>query len=115
KFSIPVKKEWVDSARAAGLFELIPGLDPARVADDLRLFTQGRDNKLLEGRTVEIVFKDGHGITEIRPVKCGLSDRERDAILRTNFVMDHYLFPDRKVEPGADWTVDGSVFAGFLD
>lgn len=112
---IPVTQEWVEFARQLGLFTVLPNIDPAQFEREIKMFTQGRDNKLLEGKTAQIVFKDGYGVSEIIPINCEISDRERDIIVRTNFVMDHYLFPNRKVEPGADWSIDGSVFAGFLD
>ena len=112
---VPVKKEWVAAAREAGLFRDLPAVDPEQFEREIKMFTQGSGKKVLEGKTVRITFKDGYGVTEITPVGCGLTDREKDVIVRTNFVMDHYLFPDRKVEPGADWSIDGSVFAGFLD
>ena len=112
---VPVKKELVAAARKAGLFRDLPAIDPEQFEREIKMFTQGSDNKLLEGKRVRIIFKDGYGISEIDPLDCGLNDRERDIIKRTNFVMDHYVFPDHKVEPGADWSIDGSVFAGFLD
>lgn len=112
---LPVSKSLVDAARQAGFFSKLPDLDPQRFEQEIKLFTQGPDNRLLEGKTVEIIFREGVGVASIIPIECGLTQREEDVIVRTNFVMDHYLFPDRKVEPGADWQVDGSVFAGFLD
>ena len=79
------------------------------------MFTQGTDNRLLEGKTVKIVFKEGFGVHQVIPIDCGLTDRERDVIVRTNFLMDHYLFPDTEVGLGTEWTRNGDVFAGFLD
>jgi hypothetical protein len=112
---LPVSKEWVDLAREKGLFSKFPDLDPRKMESELRMFTQGSDNRLLEGKTVRIVFIDGKGVESVEGVGCELTPRERDLVVRTNFVMDHYLFPDRKVEPGHDWTVNGDVFSGFLD
>ena len=112
---VPVTREWIEAARKAGLFRDLEKFDPQRLEEEIKMFTQGSDNKLLEGKTVRIIFKDGFGVSDIIPIGCGLTDRERDVIIRTNFVMDHYLFPDRQVAPDADWTIDGSVFAGFVD
>ena len=55
------------------------------------------------------------GITRIEPVKGALSEKERDVIIRSNFALDHYVFPDRTVSPGDEWDIGGDVFAGFLD
>jgi hypothetical protein len=82
---------------------------------ELKMFTQGGENRLLEGKKVRIVFLDGKGVDSIEGIGCQINQREHDVIVRTNFVMDHYLFPDRKVEPGSDWTVRGDTFSGFLD
>jgi hypothetical protein len=91
------------------------GLDPKKMVSDVKLFTQGTDDRLLEGKTVRITFMDGKGVTQIEPVGCTLSQKEQDVIIRTNFILDHYVFPDRKVGPGDEWKVDGSAFGGFLD
>src|SRR5207249_2847381 len=45
---LPVKKEWVDSARQSGLFTKLPQLDPQRLESELRMFSQGTENQLLE-------------------------------------------------------------------
>lgn len=82
---------------------------------ELKMFTQGSDNRLLENKKVKIVFEDGQGVIQVEGVGCEITGRERDIIVRTNMVMDHYLFPDRKVEPGSDWQIRGDVFSGFLD
>src|SRR5439155_1297417 len=67
------------------------------------------------GKTVRITFVDGGGVTDIEPIDCALSRREQDLIKRTNFVMDHYIFPNKKKAPDEDWDVEGDVFSGFLD
>jgi hypothetical protein len=112
---LPVPAGWVEQARNAGVFAKVPQLDPSRLESELKLFSQGSDNRLLQGKTVRIVFKDGQGVTEVEGVGCQISERERDTIVRTNFILDHYIMPDRKVEPGSDWAVSGDVFSGFLD
>ncbi|MDD5950837.1 MAG: hypothetical protein PUC53_03045 [Bacteroidales bacterium] len=87
--------------------------------DDLAtsvLVTEKLDaGKLLQGKKVRIEFTDGQGITNITPIGCKLTQDERDVINRTNFVMDHYIMPDREVRVNESWTVDASVFAGLLD
>jgi len=113
--SVSIKKEWIDQARGLGLFKTLPDLDPARLEQELRMFTQGDNNRLLAGKTVKIRFVDGTGVTNIDPVSGGLTQQEKEIIIRTNFVMDHYLFPDHEVKPGGSWTVAADVFAGFLD
>ena len=113
--SIPIQKGWVDAARSAGFFKDFPQVDPAKFESELRMFTQGTNDRLLEGKTVRITFVDGQGIKTIEPVNCVLSEKERDVIIRSNFALDHYIFPDRQVSPGDDWTVDGDTFSGFLD
>jgi len=110
-----IKKGWVDAARSAGVFKDFPQVDPAKFERELRMFTQGTNDRLLEGKTVRITFIDGQGIKTIEPVNCVLSEKERDVIIRSNFALDHYIFPDRKVSPGEDWTLDGDTFSGFLD
>jgi hypothetical protein len=113
--TLPIKKGWVDAARKAGMFTDFPQVDPAKFERELRMFTQGTNDRLLEGKTVRITFVDGQGIKTIEPVHCTLSEKERDVIIRSNFALDHYIFPDRQVSPGDDWTVDGDTFSSFLD
>lgn len=110
-----IKKGWVDAARKTGIFKDFPQVDPEKFERELRMFTQGTNDRLLEGKTVRITFVDGQGIKTIEPVNCVLSEKERDVIVRSNFALDHYIFPDRQVSPGDDWTVDGDTFSGFLD
>ena len=113
--TIPIKKGWVNAARSAGVFKDFPQVDPAKFERELRMFTQGTNDRLLEGKTVRITFVDGQGIKTIEPVNCVLSEKERDVIIRSNFALDYYIFPDRKVSPGDDWTVEGDTLSGFLD
>lgn len=90
-------------------------LDINELAEKATMLTRLKDGKLLQGKTVRIDFTDGKGITKITPVNCGLTQEEEDVIKRTNFVMDHYIMPEREVAVGERWTVDSSVFAGLLD
>ena len=90
-------------------------LDINKLAEKATMVTRLKKGKLLEGKTVRIDFTDGQGITRITPVNCGLTQEEEDVIKRTNFVMDHYIMPEREVAVGERWTVDSSVFAGLLD
>lgn len=90
-------------------------LDINNLAEQATMMTRLKAGKLLEGKTVRIDFTDGQGITRITPVNGELTQEEVDVIKRTNFVMDHYIMPEREVEVGEKWTVDSSVFAGLLD
>ncbi|MGN0875465.1 MAG: hypothetical protein ACI4OZ_09805 [Akkermansia sp.] len=90
-------------------------LDINKLAEQATMMTRLKEGKLLEGKTVRIDFTDGQGITRITPVNCGLTQEEEDVIKRTNFVMDHYIMPEKEVAVGERWTVDSSVFAGLLD
>lgn len=90
-------------------------LDPEKVKKEMMMFTKAKDTRILSGKKVKITFRDGQGISRIDPIGCKLTQQEVDVIKRTNFVMDHYLFPDHKVAPGSKWEVNGNVFAGFLD
>ena len=90
-------------------------LDINKLAEQATMMTKLKAGKLLEGKTVRIDFTDGQGITRITPVNCGLTQEEVDVIKRTNFVMDHYIMPEKEVAVGEKWTVDSSVFAGLLD
>ncbi|MEI6390743.1 MAG: hypothetical protein WCT12_06525 [Verrucomicrobiota bacterium] len=112
---ITIKKGWVDAARKLGIFQEIPQVDPEKFERDLRMFSAGTNDRLLEGKTVRITFVDGQGITLIKPVNCAISEKERDVIIRSNFALDHYVFPDRQVSPGEEWDIDGDVLGGFLD
>ena len=134
KFDLPSAFVW------AAEFALLPFVDPLSATvvsetlqegkldikwlkmfglDDLAtsvLVTERLDaGKLLQGKKVRIEFTDGQGITNITPIDCKLTQDERDTINRTNFVMDHYIMPDREVRVNESWTVDASVFAGLLD
>ncbi|MGN0821148.1 MAG: hypothetical protein ACI4OX_05135 [Akkermansia sp.] len=86
-----------------------------KLAEQATMMTRLKGGKLLEGKTVKIDFTDGLGITKITPVNCELTQEEEDVIKRTNFVMDHYIMPEKEVAVGKRWTVDSSVFAGLLD
>lgn len=110
---IPFTDQMFSKLRSDGM--LPPELDPERIKNELMMFTKAKNTRILEGKKVKITFKDGQGITRIDPIKCELSQQEVDVIKRTNYVMDHYLFPDQKVAPDSTWDVDGDVFAGFLD
>lgn len=110
---IPFTDQMFSDFRSQGM--LPPELDPERIKNELMMFTKAKNTRILEGKKVKITFKDGQGITRIDPIKCELSQQEVDVIKRTNYVMDHYLFPDQKVAPDSTWDVDGDVFAGFLD
>ncbi|HYV36056.1 MAG TPA: hypothetical protein VE988_10160 [Gemmataceae bacterium] len=112
---ISVKKEWVDSAQKMGLFKQLPLLDPSKMHDEFKFITRGKDSLLLEGKTVKITFVDGRGIILIEPVGCSLSLNEHEAVKRSNFIMDHYIMPNREIAVGQEWTVPGHVFGGFLD
>jgi len=114
-FTVKVSKGFVDLARQSGLFRDLPQIDPEKLAGELRWFSPKENERLLEGKVVRITFVDGQGITKIEPVKGALSQRERDLIVRANFVLDHYVMPDRRVAPGDTWEVDGSLLSGFLD
>ncbi len=91
-------------------------LDPEKLKNEMLMFTKSKDSKLLEGKKVRIEYKDGQGIVSITPMDgCVLSAQEIDVIKRTNFVVDHYIFPDKQVEPDDEWQVPSGVFSGFLD
>ncbi|HPY29248.1 MAG TPA: hypothetical protein PLT00_00520 [Verrucomicrobiota bacterium] len=113
--TIPIKKGWVDMARNMGVFKDFPRIDPEKFERELRMFTSGTNDRLLEGKTVRLTFVDGQGITQIEPINCVLSEKERDVIIRSNFALDHYIFPDRQISPGEEWEIDGDVLGGFLD
>lgn len=113
EIKIPFTDEMFKDFRERGM--LPKELDPERVKKEMMMFTKAKDTRILEGKKVRITFKDGQGITRIEPMDCKLTPQEVDVIKRTNYVMDHYLFPDRKVAPDSTWDVDGDVFAGFLD
>ena len=113
EIKIPFTDEMFSELRTQGM--LPPELDPERVKRELMMFTKAKNTRILEGKKVRITFRDGQGITRIDPSGCTLTQQEVDVIKRTNYVMDHYLFPDQKVAPDSTWDVNGDVFAGFLD
>jgi hypothetical protein len=111
---IPFYTEWFDELRKQGI--LPQKLDPELIKNDLMMFAKTKNGRILEGKKVRITFKDGTGITGITPLDgCQLSEQEVDVIKRSNFVMDHYIFPDQQVKPDSEWSVNGNVFAGLLD
>lgn len=112
---VALKKGWVDAARKWGIFKDFPRIDPEQFERELRMFSAGTNDRLLEGKAVRITFVDGQGITRIEPVNCAISEKERDVIIRSNFALDHYVFPNRQVSPGEEWEIDGDVLGGFLD
>lgn len=95
---------------------LPPDIDPQVLLGRMKMFTQEKGKYLLEGKKVRITFKDGQGIIRIEPMDgTALTQREMDVIKRSNFVMDHYLMPEREVAVGESWTVPGNVFGGMVD
>ncbi|MBR2125639.1 MAG: hypothetical protein IJ943_02780 [Akkermansia sp.] len=95
---------------------LPPNFDPQVLLGRMKMFTQEEGKYLLEGKKVRITFKDGQGIIRIEPIDgTALTPREMDVIKRSNFVMDHYLMPEREVAVGESWTVPGNVFGGMVD
>ena len=113
EIKIPFTDKMFADLRTQGM--LPDSLDPNKVKREMMMFTKLKDGKILEGKKVRIIFRDGQGITSIEPIGCRLSKQEIDVIKLTNYVMDHYLFPDQQVSPGSNWDVNGDVFAGFLD
>lgn len=105
----------ITEARMQELSKWIPGFDPKEMKDKLLMFTKDKDHKLLQGKKVRITFKDGRGITSIEPIGCGLTEEEKEIIIRTNFIMDHYIMADKKVAVGDEWTVNADVFSGLID
>ena len=97
------------------LSEVIPSLDPDKMKGKLLMFSKAGNQRLLQGKKVRIEFKDGLGITSIEPIGCGLTEEEKEIIIRTNFVMDHYIMTDKKVEVGDEWRVNADVFSGLID
>ena len=97
------------------LSEVIPSLDPDKMKGKLLMFSKAGNQRLLQGKKVRIEFKDGLGITKIEPIGCGLTEEEKEIIIRTNFIMDHYIMADKKVEVGDEWTVNANVFSGLID
>lgn len=90
-------------------------LDAEKIKNQLKLFTHEKGGLLLMGKTARITFTDGQGIEKVVGVNCTLTPEEVDAIKRSNYVMDHYLMPDREVRVGEKWNVRADVFAGLLD
>lgn len=89
---------------------------PDVIADKIKMLSKEKDGRILEGKTVRITFKDGIGITNIDPVgNYKLSDEEKAIIKRTNYVMDHYLMPEKEVAVGKEWKINADVFSGLID
>lgn len=114
KRSVTVPKWALDLLREVNC--LPPNFDPQVLLGRMKMFTQEEGKYLLEGKKVRITFKDGQGIIRIEPMDgTALTPREMDVIKRSNFVMDHYLMPEREVAVGESWTVQGNVFGGMVD
>lgn len=114
KRSVTVPKLALDLLRKVNC--LPPNFDPDVLLGRMKMFTQEEGKYLLEGKKVRITFKDGQGIIRIEPMDgTALTPREIDVIKRSNFVMDHYLMPEREVAVGESWTVPGNVFGGMVD
>ena len=106
----------LDESQLNALAKYFPNsMDFDKVKKDLQLFTHRDGGLMLNGKTVKITFEDGEGVTRIDPVDCALTQDEINAIIRSNFIMDHYLMPDRKVAVGDKWKVNANVFSGLLD
>jgi hypothetical protein len=70
---------------------------------------------MLDGKSVRLTFEDGKGITRIEPLGCALSEQERNVILRTNNLADHYIFPDRTRAVGQAWEVPADNLGSLVD
>lgn len=111
---IPVPKLLLDWMRSKNMLPV--SMDPDEIAKKMTMFAKGDGEELLVNKKVKITFVDGRGVTSIEPLKgTKLSQREIDIIKRTNYVMDHYVMPDRQVEVDESWVVNGDVFAGLMD
>ena len=114
KRSLPVPDWALNAMRKYNI--LPPEFDPNVLLNRMKMFTQQSGKYLLEGKKVRITFKDGQGIVRIEPLDgTALTQREIDVIKRSNFVMDHYLMPERNVAVGESWRVPGNVFGGMVD
>ncbi len=90
--------------------------DTDEIADKIKMLSKEKDGRILEGKTVRITFEDGMGVTKIEPVgNYKLSVEEQEIIKRTNYVMDYYLMPEKKVAVGEEWKINADVFSGLID
>ncbi len=95
---------------------LIKVFGPNVIADKIKMLSKEKDGRILEGKTVRITFKDGMGVTRIDPINCPqLTKEEQAIIIRTNYVMDHYLMPEKEVAVGKEWKINADVFSGLID
>lgn len=91
------------------------GIPSQDLASGLKLELPRPEFSMLDGKTVRLRFEDGKGITELKPIGCQISPREREAITRTNNLADHYIFPKRDRAVGATWTVKADNLGCLLD
>ena len=68
----------------------------------------------LSGKTVRIVYVDGHGVQGIEPLEGSLTASERDYLFNLATLSECYeLRP--KFRPGETWTIEGGALQNFLD
>jgi hypothetical protein len=101
-----------DQVRAFNKWLKSDAFDPERA---IRAIIPGADLKILDGKTVRIVYEDGKGITSCTPIDCTLSTHERDLITRTNAFADNYVFPDATRPVGDCWDIPADNMGSFID
>ena len=108
--NVPVRTSWLNALKKNGLLP-----NAFDFSNPMQMFFKDDKFHLLEGKTVRITFEDGKGITKLEALGCELTDKERAIIMRSNYIMDHELFPNYDVSPGDKWTIRANVLSGLLD
>lgn len=69
----------------------------------------------LSGKSVQLTYEDGVGVTDIKRIKGEMTAAEREFHVASVLVSDSLIFPNTTIGLNKSWTVDGSNFSGFFD
>jgi hypothetical protein len=69
----------------------------------------------LQGKSIEIEYRDGQGVTQVVPLVGAMTRSERFVHYHSVLVSDSLIFPNPEVAENEAWTVDGASFSNLID
>jgi hypothetical protein len=78
----------------------------------IKVFTQF---DTLQGKSVEIEYRDGQGVTQVVPIVGSMTRSERFVHHHGVLVSDSLIFPNPDISEDQSWPVDGASFSNLID